>query len=883
VLLENFAGLLTAPPYDLVYYLVTIFAIQLILGMAYGHWSRNRHNFGAIQMFITGMGFAFSALLLMLVAGLDRLGVIPADFVLPLLERFLTSATVVLVIWAFLPIPPHYHRLSILLLVIGLLTILSAYAASAFLWMRNQPAEFAFNNHWQMRFWAGFTAVLAAIGLTAHLIWHGDDWTLVSCALAVWLAGQVAQLFAPDVTSHIAAWPRLAQLVNLPLLAGLVYRRALRPLVNDEPNTSPQMGSIDVLSTIAANLTGDQNLQTIAAETARILDADVIAIGIVSEDASAVSFDAIYPAASPASEAGVPILHLAANPLLARTLRDGEQALYASAVNTPDISNIYQQLGFKDSGLLAIQPLVNGLRTVGALLVGNLSSQKHWTLRDGGAISLIGSVITSRISIGNQSGSRALVQELSHAQGQVLELTDENEQLTALLEQQILIAEELTEKLNRVDTTTHSGRQSETQVTIWEREIQELAEIRAQLENDLFRAKAEQEQIVQLNAELQTQLLAVKPNEQATDRQNSRVSVQNSTADAPLGGILFSDSSGTVTLASLGVESLTGIPRELLLGASLLELFDEADWARSIEGWLNNELQHQQHPVAVSLHLNEQLIRAELHAIEPTDESIHALTVMLYPEQNLVADNEILLALIHDLRTPMTSITGYTDLLLQEAVGILGKMQRQFLRRVQANIERMAGLLDDLVQVAAIDQGHIILEPEPVNIVNVIEKSVMALSAQFQERDLVIKLDMPPELPPVQADRDSLDQVILNLLSNACLCSQPGTDVLIRAGLREQDIGGDDLPDYLLVSIADTGKGIPPEDQHRVFSRSYRADSPVVDGLGETGIGLAIAKTLVEAHGGRIWVESAISKGSIFSFILPLADSGSNGTSKQST
>ncbi|MCJ7736211.1 MAG: GAF domain-containing protein, partial [Anaerolineae bacterium] len=785
-MLEAFAGSLTAPPYDLVYHLVTVFAIQLVLGMAYGHWNRNRQDFGAIQMFVTGAGFTLSALLLMLIAGLDRLGVIPADIVLPPLERFLTITTIALAIWAFLPIHPRYHRLSILLLVIGLLTVLSAYTASAFLWMRNQPSELAFNNHWQMRFWAGFTTVLTAVGLAAHLIWRGDDWTLVCCAIAVWLAGQVAQLFAPDTASHIAAWPRLANLVNLPLLASLVFRRALRPLVSNKPTvTPPEAGPIEALRTIAAGLSGDQDLQTVATETARLLNADVVAIGIFTEDASAVSIEAIYPAASPANETGTPTLHLAAHPLLATSLRGGEQILYTSIARTTDISSIYQQLGFSQSGPLAIQPLVSGPRTVGVFLVGNLSSQKRWTKRDAEAISLIGSVLSIGISIGSQPSSSALAQELSHAQEQVLELADENEQFKALLEQQTLITEELAEKLTGAEETATASHQTETQVTIWEREIRELAEVRAQLENELFRAKTEQKQIVQLNKELQTQLLTINPDEQVGALQNSRRTTQESIAGAPLGGLLLSDSSGNVTLASLGIEILMGIPRESLLGTPLLELSGDAAWTRAIEAWLGSKLQHQERPVTVNLHLQERLVRAELHPMELTSESIQTLTVILYPEQELVADNETLLSLIHDLRTPMTSITGYTDLLLQEAVGILGKMQRQFLRRVQASIERMTGLLNDLVQVAAIDQGRVSLTREPVNIINVIEKSAMSLSAQFQERDLIIKLDMPAELPPVQADRDSLDQVVVNLLSNACLCSRPGTDVLIRAGLQK--------------------------------------------------------------------------------------------------
>jgi signal transduction histidine kinase len=211
-------------------------------------------------------------------------------------------------------------------------------------------------------------------------------------------------------------------------------------------------------------------------------------------------------------------------------------------------------------------------------------------------------------------------------------------------------------------------------------------------------------------------------------------------------------------------------------------------------------------------------------------------------------------------------------LLVGEAVGILGETQRQFLLRVKANIERMGGLLDDLVKVVSIDTGEEgRLSPEPVNFSNVMESAIMSLSAQFSERELSVQLEMPDELPPVYADRDSIFQVVQHLLTNACQCSRQGSDVVVRAELEEHDDQIEGLPDYLLVSVSDTGGGIVPEDQRRVFQRLYRADNPLISGLGETGVGLSIAKALVEAHGGRIWVESEAGVGSTFSFILPLS------------
>jgi signal transduction histidine kinase len=199
-------------------------------------------------------------------------------------------------------------------------------------------------------------------------------------------------------------------------------------------------------------------------------------------------------------------------------------------------------------------------------------------------------------------------------------------------------------------------------------------------------------------------------------------------------------------------------------------------------------------------------------------------------------------------------------LLLGESAGILGAMQRQFLQRVKANIERMSGMLGDLIRVTAIDK-HLRLEPESVNLVEIIEEAIMGSSAQFRERNIAVQLDLAERLPPLNADRDSLYQIMSHLLANACLCSKPGTEVVVSARMADDN-------NHLTVSVTDTGGGISPADQLRVFARRYRADNPLVEGLGDTGIGLSIAKTLVEAHGGRIWVNSDMGRGSTFTFML---------------
>jgi len=241
------------------------------------------------------------------------------------------------------------------------------------------------------------------------------------------------------------------------------------------------------------------------------------------------------------------------------------------------------------------------------------------------------------------------------------------------------------------------------------------------------------------------------------------------------------------------------------------------------------------------------------------------------PTAELEHQREVLASIVQELRTPMTSITGYTDLLLGESVGILGAMQRQFLQRVKANIERMNGMLDDLIGFTAIDTGQFKIEPEPVDVAKAIEETVMAAAGLMRERDLSVRIELAEQLPRLQADRDSLHQIIKHLLSNAAQCSPNNSEIVVRAQVPVE------MPNFLLFSVTDRGGGIAPEDRQRAFNRMYRADHPLLQGLGETGIGLSISKTLVEAQGGRIWVDSEMGIGSTFTFVLPL-NNNHNGT-----
>jgi len=228
-------------------------------------------------------------------------------------------------------------------------------------------------------------------------------------------------------------------------------------------------------------------------------------------------------------------------------------------------------------------------------------------------------------------------------------------------------------------------------------------------------------------------------------------------------------------------------------------------------------------------------------------------------------DREVITSIVQEIRQPMSSILGYTDLLLAESVGILGALQRKFLERVKASTARMHSMLNDLIRVAAMSEGPIELLPHPVELGAIIDNAVAETSAQMREKNIVLRVDLPQDMPQIYADQDAIEQIILHLLQNAGAVSPQEGVVTIRSRVQE-----DTEDEYLLLQVGDSGGGIQPEDISKVFARRYRADLPLIQGLGDTGVGLAIARALVEAHGGRIWVDSVAGQSTTFSVLLPV-------------
>lgn len=245
----------------------------------------------------------------------------------------------------------------------------------------------------------------------------------------------------------------------------------------------------------------------------------------------------------------------------------------------------------------------------------------------------------------------------------------------------------------------------------------------------------------------------------------------------------------------------------------------------------------------------------------------------LYADLKIANDakSEFVSIASHELKIPMTSIKGYARLLDMGAAGPVSEKQRDFLQVISANVDRMEALVRDLLDISRIETGRLTLEREAFDLQPLLDEVLQGVQKEIEGRSLSLKVDLPPKLPLVWADRARVGQVLTNLLSNAYKYTPKGGRITVNmrpaAPLESQD------GEAILISVSDTGIGISPEDQVKIFTKFFRADHPLVQEIEGTGLGLSITKSIIELHGGRIWVESQPGQGSTFYFTLPIASS----------
>jgi signal transduction histidine kinase len=254
--------------------------------------------------------------------------------------------------------------------------------------------------------------------------------------------------------------------------------------------------------------------------------------------------------------------------------------------------------------------------------------------------------------------------------------------------------------------------------------------------------------------------------------------------------------------------------------------------------------------------------------------AIAIANAQLYHEVQAANDakSEFVSFVAHELKNPMTSIKGYTELLAKGAVGSITDMQANFLGTIHSNVERMSTLVSDLNDNSKIEAGRLRLDFKAIDITGVVDDVMRSTRRQLEDKKQSANVQIPSNLPKIWADPTRLAQIITNLVSNANKYTPENGTLTIGAGKSANSWDPAGAAEVLHMWVQDTGIGISLEDQNKIFQKFFRSDDSKARESPGTGLGLNITRSLVEMMGGRIWFESEFRQGTTFHFTIPVAE-----------
>jgi len=333
-------------------------------------------------------------------------------------------------------------------------------------------------------------------------------------------------------------------------------------------------------------------------------------------------------------------------------------------------------------------------------------------------------------------------------------------------------------------------------------------------------------------------------------------------------GIIVADEEGRAVRVNAAAERILGVSRERVLGRPLAQLLTSATGQEIAWGRFRQSIE----PLQTLFELEQKQVQVHAAVIRsPYDGKMMGLVAVLRDITKEVqaerAKREFITTVSHELRTPLTAILGYAEVLYSQMAGRLTAAQQRFVRTIHANARRMITIANNLIALAEAERGRLELQYEETDLALILGEVVEAFVPQMRSRQVEWSLEIEDDLPLIEADPERIRQIVTNLVSNAVKYTFPGGRITVGAGLVQ---GSDEAARYCRIWVQDTGIGIPPEEQSLIWERFYRPKDPLRMEAGGLGVGLAVVRSLTEAHGGRVWVDSAPGEGSTFTVLLPI-------------
>lgn len=807
-LIQRILNILIAPPGNLIYHLVLAFSILSSLQAAIISRRANKNTFGrrlmvGLVMLLTGQ------LLLFLSSGLAWQGLLNPHIFLPPLDRAIFTFSLLWVVWLWCF--PQPARLADLVTGFFNLAILILFLFTYASWS-TQGTELSFNNSWTDWVWELTALFIVLTGMTILALSRPTGWSIGFSMIALCLAGIVAHILLTPNTGDFSGFLRLSLLAAFPLLPSLL-QRAFSPtpveIIMPAPSRKIEpVKPVSRLTNAPERRRYSSDVRTVHAflELKEMRDPGKTGFALSKAIAHTLFADLCFIVTGPVNgavilQAGYDLIREEEMP---GTVLDRKQV--------PALVNALQQgrglrITSSDPQPVDINSIsdVLGLKDTCTLMLLPLQMEnKPW-----GGILLLSPYSNRQWSSEDQAYLASEIAKIA----EILQKA-QSEQQTLLENEQIADeAQRLRTEINQLQSSN-----------------QDLAE-----------------NLDQAQRQLEAALAALEETRQAPETDQQKAPLEPLSADLEGLIALQKEAQDFISVLQAENEQLKAALNERpSVGISITD-------ANRLEEDLRSTLKEVAHLQNLLAKANAQILMYER---QPA------------PAQTGVSEagqaHEVLVSIAQDLRQPLASIIGYTDLLLSESVGILGMLQRKFLERTRASAERMHAMVNDLIQVTATGKGPVTPLTQPIDLGSVIDSAMIDTSAQLREKNITLRVDLPHDLPNIEADRDALQQIVVHLLQNAGTVTPQEGIITLRARIQDEKIDT-----YLLLQVIDTGGGIQPENLSRVFSQRYRADTALIQGLGDTGVGLSIAKTLVEACHGRIWVESEAGK-TTFSILLPL-------------